>query len=54
MDLIVNPNDKLCTYTIPDEGDILKNDSSIDAKWSDLFENLDEFLKEINEWDQKF
>ena len=52
MDFIVYPNDKLCTDTIPDEGDILKNETSVDATWSDLFENIDEFLKEIDEWDE--
>ena len=52
VDFIVNPNDKLCTDTIPDEGDILKNETSVDAAWSDLFENIDEFLKEIDEWDE--
>ena len=52
MDFIVNPNDKLCADKIPDEGDILKNETSLDATWSDLFENIDEFLKEIDEWDE--
>ena len=52
MDFIVNPNDKLCADTIPDEGDILKNETCADATWSDLFENIDEFLKEIDEWDE--
>ena len=52
MDFIVNSNGKLCADTIPDEGDILKNETSDDATWSDLFENIDEFLKEINEWDE--
>ena len=52
VDFIVYPNDKLCTDTIPDEGDILKNETSVDATWSDLFENIDEFLKEIDEWDE--
>ena len=52
MDFIVNPNDKLCAETIPVEGDILKNETSVDATWSDLFENIDKFLKEIDEWDE--
>ena len=49
MDFIVNSNGKLCAETIPDEGDILKNETSVDATWSDLFENIDE---EIDEWDE--
>ena len=52
VDFIVNPNDKLCAETIPVEGDILKNETSVDATWSVLFENIDEFLKEIDEWDE--
>ena len=50
MDFIVYiyPNDKLCADTIPNEGDILKNETSVDAIWSDLFENIDEFLKDID------
>ena len=52
MDFIVNSNDKPCAVTIPDEGDILKNETSVDATWSDLSENIDEFLKEIDEWDE--
>ena len=52
VDLIVNPNDKLCTDTIPDEGDIFKNETFVDATWCDLFENIDEFIKQIDEWDE--
>ena len=49
MDFIVNPNDELCADTIPDEGVIFENETSVDATWSDFFENIDEFLKEIDE-----
>ena len=49
VDFIVNPNDKLCAYTISDEGDILKNEASVDNTWCEFFENIDEFLKEIDE-----
>ena len=52
MDFIVNPNDKLFDDTIPDEVDILKNKTSVDATWSELFENIDKFLNEIGEWDE--
>ena len=52
MDFIVNPNDKLCADTIHDEVDILKNETSVDATWSELFENIDKFLNEIGEWDE--
>ena len=49
---IVNRNDKLCVDTIPVERHSLKNETSVDARWSDLFANIDEFLKEIDEWDE--
>ena len=52
VDFIVNANDKLCADTIPNERDILKDETSVDATWNDLFENIDEFLKEIDEWDE--
>ena len=52
VDFIVNPNDKLCTDKIPDEADIPKNETSVDVTWSDLFVNIDEFLKGIDEWDE--
>ena len=46
VDFIVNCSDELCADTIPD---IIKNETSVDATWSDLFENIDEFLKEKDE-----
>ena len=53
MDFIVNPIDKLCAEAIADEGNILKSKRFVDATWSDLFENIDEFLKEIDECETK-
>ena len=52
MDFIINPNYIFFADTIPDEGYILKNETSVDATWNDLFEYIDEFLKEIDEWDE--
>ena len=52
VDFIVNCNDKLCADTIPDGGDILKNETSDSTTWSDFSEDINEFLKEIDEWDE--
>ena len=48
VDLIVNPNDK----PGHEEGDIVKDKPSDDNNWSDLIESIEEFLKDLDDWDE--
>ena len=48
VDFIVNPNDK----PGHEKGDIVKDKPSDDNNWSDLIENIEEFLKDLDNWDE--
>ena len=48
VNFIVNPNDK----PGHEEGDIIKDKPSDDNNWSDLIENIEEFLKDLDDWDE--
>ena len=47
VDFIVNLNDKDVH-----EGDIIKDKPSDETNRSDLIENIDEFLKDLDDWDE--
>ena len=49
VDFIVNPNVKPCLPNSEQEDDMSKNPSN-EPDIEDLFENLDELLKDIDEW----
>ena len=49
VNFIVNPNDKPCDTITDQEEQVFVTVPGIE----DLFENVEELLKEINEWDEK-